>query len=74
MFVPIHQPQTLLRNILRNGYFPISALAFFYPEIQLGMDFCQIDLTGISLLIVFVILLVFSSQQQDLWQAVRIMP
>ena len=74
MFVPIHQPQTLLRNILRNGYFPISALAFFYPEIQLGMDFCQVDLTGISLLIVFVILLVFSSQQQNLWQAVRIMP
>lgn len=74
MFLTETRPDKCLQNVKRNWYFPLAALAFFYPEIQWGNEFCKTNLTIPALVIVFLAMLLVASQVRDLWSAVHWMP
>ncbi len=63
-----------INNLKQNWYFPLTSLAFFYPEIQWGNAYCEANLTLPSMVIAFILILLLSSQVSDLWSAVRWMP
>lgn len=60
-----------LRNLRRNWYFPLSALAFFWPQVQWMIE---PKVWHVSLILVFLIMLGVASQIPDIWQPMRTLP
>lgn len=69
--LPAPTMRQALRNLSRNWYFPLSALAFFWPQVQWMIE---PKVWHLSLLFVFLIMLGVASQVRDLWQPVRTLP
>lgn len=73
-FLPNTRPVECLHHLKQNWYFPLTALAFFYPEVQWGNDFCKANLTIPSMALAFIAMMLIASQVSDLWSAVRWLP
>lgn len=73
-FLPNTRPVECLHHLKQNWYFPLTALAFFYPEVQWGNDFCKANLTIPSMALTFIAMILVASQVSDLWSAVRWLP
>ncbi|MEE0511047.1 MAG: hypothetical protein UDG94_07450 [Peptococcaceae bacterium] len=65
------QPAEMLAHLLQNWYFPFSALAYFLVEVRGASEY---GVTGITLTLSFLIMLVVASQRSELWQTTRKLP
>ena len=58
-------------NLLKNWYFPFSALAYFLVEVRGASEY---GVTGITLTLSFLMMLAVAAQTSELWQTTRLLP
>lgn len=66
--LPVHTSRDMLRNLLHNWYFPLSALAFFWPQVQWNIE---PNIWHLSLLIATLFMAGVATQVVDYWQVTR---
>lgn len=70
-WLPQSNPAAMGANLLKNWYFPLSALAYFFSEVRGASEY---GVTPIALALSFVIMLVVATQVSELWQTTRLLP
>lgn len=66
--LPTPHPRAMLHNLWHNWYFPLSALAFFWAQVQWLVE---PEIWHVSLTVATVCMLVVALQVPSLWQVVR---
>lgn len=66
--LPARTAKDILNNLRHNWYFPLSALAFFWPQVQWLVE---PEIWHVSLTISFIFALAAASQFSDLWNETR---
>lgn len=66
--LPAHTARDFFTNLKNNWYFPLSALAFFWPQVQWLVE---PEIWHVSLAISFFCMLIVSGQLPNLWNETR---
>lgn len=69
--LPQSNSSVMVTNLLRNWYFPLSALAYFFSEVRGASEY---GVMPIALAIAFIIMLIVATQVSELWQTTRLLP
>ena len=64
-WLPQSNPAVMGTNLLKNWYFPLSALAYFFSEVRGASEY---GVMPIALALTFIIMLIVATQVPELWQ------